>query len=279
MTRNSNRTGPVSLEQELKVLYEISEMVQQSAIEPNSFEEILKKLGKVVDYRSASLFTISKNDSKLEEISTIGRRVDLIDFVKFDLGTGISAWVAKQQRPIMLNNLRKTKGGTHTRSFLSAPIVFVNETVGILNLAHDEPEAFTNRDVEIVGVLTSTLALLIERIDYQKELALKTEELLAKTTELEMAKKKLLSVQQVQNTNELVVTLNQKINNPLAIIAGNAQFLLMTMKNSSGSVLKRLKAIDKEAANILTITEQLRDFHAGHQIGKTNLEYSEIKRL
>jgi len=50
--------------------------------------------------------------------------------------------------------------------------------------------------------------------------------------------------------------LGQKLNNPLAIIAGNAQFLLMTMKNSDGSVIKRLKAIDNEATSLISLAEQ-----------------------
>ena len=72
------------------------------------------------------------------------------------------------------------------------------------------------------------------------------------------AQAKLIELEKKQTAADMAATLNHEINNPLAIIAGNAQFLLMTMKNSNPSIMKRLKAIDKEASAIAQITEKFR---------------------
>ena len=247
----------INPEQELKILNEISELVQHSEPQIESLEKILKCLGKIVDFRSASLYLISDESSQLEEVCSVGRKVDLIDFVSFDMGSGISAWVAKHKRPIVLNNLRKSRGGTHTKSFLSVPLIFGCKVTGVINLAHDEPDSFSRRDTETVATASSIISLLLERISYQETIAKMSNELEALKNDVKVAKQQKTESEQFLSFESLASVLRKKINNPLAIITGNAQFLLMTLKNSPSSVIKRLQAIDKETSVIATFVESL----------------------
>ncbi len=257
MPRTQLKTGQISLRDELKSIYEISSLVQESPVDNSSFEEILKELGNLVDYRSASLFVVSKESGKLEEIFTIGETVDLIDFVNFNMGRGISAWVAQKKRHIVLNNLRKSRGGTRTKSFLSVPIVLAGEVTGVINLAHDEPDSFTKSDAEIVRIASSSLALLIERIAHKNSESRLQKKLDSLSDELATTREKLAEFEKLHSSSEVAEALNKKIKNPLAIIAGNAQFLLMTMKNPGNSVMNRLKAIDREVCNVIEMTKSL----------------------
>lgn len=246
------------LDGELGALGEISRTIQEADISEESYEEILKSIGRIIDFRSASLFMFSRETGKLDEICTIGHRVDLIDFVEFDMGQGISAWVAQKRRPILLNNLRKSKGGVHIRSFLSVPIVYGNEIIGVINLAHDEPEAFARRDSDVLGIISTLFALLSERIYHKKFEACARAEIETLNEQLNKTRTEMVKMENIRGGGDLLDSLSKKLANPLAIIAGNAQFLLMTMKNSSGSVIRRLKAIDKEASNIIALTSNLR---------------------
>jgi len=255
-SRSSEKRDYFGVAGELKALCEISEAVQEVGISENSFEEILKKVGGIIDFRSASLFMFSRETGKLDEICTIGHRVDLINFVEFDMGMGISAWVAQKRRPILLNNLRKSKGGIHTRSFLSVPIVFMDEIIGVINLAHDEPDAFTRRDADILGIVSTLFALLSERICHKKFETCARAEIDSLNEQLKKTRIEMTKMENIRGAGDLSESLCKQIANPLAIIAGNAQFLLMTMKNSSSSVIRRLKAIDKEASNIIALTDQ-----------------------
>lgn len=259
MSEDLRKAKSIAGDKELKILGEISSIVQQAAPEKASLEEALRCLGKIVDFRSASVYLISRETGKLDEVCSVGRKVDLIGFVNFDMGNGISAWVAKHRRPIVLNNLRKSKGGTHTKSFLSVPMISGREILGVINLAHDEPDSFTRRDSEIVSTVSSMIALIVERISHQQLLAEKSNQLEQVLQELAIAVKHQAGGEEIHNPSDLLLVLNQRIGNPLAIISGNAQFLLMTMKNSSGSVVKRLQAIDKEVSNISATIDDLRN--------------------
>lgn len=246
------------LEKELALLYEISSLVQLSPPNKETFEKILKLIGGVIDYRSASLYLMSVETNKLEEAAKIGRSVELISFVKFDQGMGFSAWVAKEKRPVVLNNLRKNHGGANIRSFMSVPMMFKDDLIGVINFSHDQPEAFTERDMQIVGIIAAVTAVTIERMIYEYHLQQKNEQLSVANEELKRTQDVLVELEKKQTATDMAATLNHEINNPLAIIAGNAQFLLMTMKNSNPSIIKRLKAIDKEASAIARIMEKFR---------------------
>ena len=246
------------LETELALLYDISSLVQLSPSNRETFEKILELIGKVIDFRSASLFLVSLETGELQEVAKVGRSVELISFVKFDMGMGFSAWVAKEKRPVVLNNLRKDHDESSTKSFMSIPMIFKNDLIGVINFAHDQTNAFTERDMQIVGIIAAETAVTIERMIYEHQLEKKNSELIETNKKLKQTQAKLIELEKKQTAAEMAATLNHEINNPLAIIAGNAQFLLMTMKNSNPSIIKRLKAIDKEASVIAQITEKFR---------------------
>jgi signal transduction protein with GAF and PtsI domain len=256
VSQSAQKSSTRNPEHELKTLSKISKSVQESQIKEDSFTIILRQIGDLVDFRSASLYMMSKSTNKLEEICVIGKPINLIDFVKFDMGSGISAWVAQKRRPILLNNVRKSENGTNIRSFLSIPISISQEISGVLNLAHDEPDAFTKHDAELLGVVASMLALLAERINHQrfesdKEAEIESLQQKAGSIEDNIGAEDEASVEQ-QGSNRLI---KKKINNSLAIIAGNAQFLMMCMKNADQSVFRRLQAIDRETSSILNLTD------------------------
>jgi len=156
----------------------------------------------------------------------------------------------------VLNNLRK--GHDNMRSFMSVPMIFRDELIGVINFANEEPEAFTPRDMQLVGIIAAETAVTIERMIYENRLEKKNQELLVANERLNEAQSKLIELSKKQIAAAMAVTLNHEINNPLAIIAGNAQFLLMTMKDAHPSIVRRLKAIDKEASTIAQITERFR---------------------
>lgn len=257
LQRGLEKSQYFGITDELKALFELSRTVQESEISEDSFESILKSVGELIDFRSASLFMFSRETGKLDEICTIGHRVDLIDFVEFDMGSGLSAWVAQKKRPILLGNLRKSRGGVNARSFLSMPIVFADEIIGVINLAHDESEAFSRRDSEILGVVSTLFALLLERVNHKKTENITRAEIESLNEQLGKTRIQMAKLENTQSSGNISDHFQRQVANPLAIIAGNAQFLLMTMKNSPASVIRRLKAIDREASNISALASSI----------------------
>jgi len=246
------------MDEELALLYDISNLVQNSQPCRGTYEDLLKLVGRGIDFRAASLYILSPETGKLEEAASVGRTVDLIGFVKFEMGMGFSAWVAKERRPIMLNNLRKNIGGTGIRSFLSVPMILKDELVGVFNLAHDQPDSFTERDLHLSGIIAIEIGVSVERMIFENKLAKKEKELREAEEKLNSLRADLNELERRQASADTYSIINDDISNWLAIIAGNAQFLIMTMKNSHPSILKRLRAIDEAATSIVQLSDKRR---------------------
>ncbi len=258
MPRTRKDSPTPQMDEELALLYDISNLVQNSPPCRSTYEDLLKLIGRGIDFRAASLYILSPETGKLEEAASVGRTVDLIGFVKFEMGMGFSAWVAKERRPILLNNLRKNMGGTGIRSFLSVPMILKDELVGVFNLAHDQPDSFTQRDLHLSGIIAIEIGVSVERMIFESRLAKKENELREAEEKLMSIRADLDDYKKRQANTDTYSIINDEISNWLAIIAGNAQFLIMTMKNSHPSILKRLRAIDEAATSIVQLSEKCR---------------------
>lgn len=255
MKQNQHRDA----EAEMKVLCEMSNLIRLSPPEKETFEKMLKLLSKCIEYSSASLFLTNPQTKQLDNVACVGKSMDLIDFVKFDMGRGFSAYVAKEKRPIFISNLHrksyKSKNGI--RSFVSVPLLVKDELIGVLSLSHINEDAYTKNDLDFLTIFASQAAIFIERMVYQSQLETKNDELEKAQNLLRETQRKLLDTEKLSAISHVATSINHEINNPLAVIAGNTQYLLMTMRNVSPKVKKRLEAIDNEVNNISQVTRKL----------------------
>ncbi|OPX25875.1 MAG: hypothetical protein B1H02_00285 [Candidatus Latescibacteria bacterium 4484_107] len=242
----------------LSVLQEISAIIQ-TPVEHEVFESVLASIRKAIPYTSATLFLLDKETQQLEEVSRAGEKVDLIQSVRFDLGPGFSAWVAKQKKPVLISNLHRKmlKEGKAVRSFLSVPLMVRDQLIGVLNLSHQEPEALGKDEFQLAHIIAAQVAFAIERMLYENELRDKNEQLEEAHKRLKEAQEELIELKEREAISQVVISLNHEINNPLTTIVGNAQFLLMTADKVDKGVAERLETITKEANRISQATHKL----------------------
>ena len=101
---------------------------------------------------------------------------------------------------------------------MSIPMVFKDELIGVINFAHDEANAFTERDMQIVGIIAAETAVTIERMIYEHQLEKKNNELSEANIKLKQTQAKLIELEKKQTATEMAATLNHEINNPLAML-------------------------------------------------------------
>lgn len=253
----------------LDVLSGCCDIIGQRPDGEKVFEKVLNLIGRSVEFSQASLFRLDRKSKQMKEVVSVGKTVDLIDFVKFDSGTGFSAWVAKEKRPILLSSLHRKRGGGTMKSFLSVPLILEDELIGVINLSHIRESAFEKSDVEFLKLASAPISLSLERKHYFSLL----EEL---KSEMEQAKERSSRLEEdicrLKNkvpTSQLLENLNQRIKSPLAEIAQNAQFLLdafsprqentkgHTQKGATSDFKRGLRQIRNEAHQVTKATERL----------------------
>lgn len=258
------------LETGFAVLCEICRLVKESPVEEKTCEKILKLIGRSIEYSSASIFWLDKTKNQIEELSSVGKKVDLIDFVKFNIGSGFSAWVAMEKRPILLPNLRRKRFRNGIRSFLSVPLTLKEDLFGVINLSHIKPNAFGSKELKFLNLIVSPIALGLERMFCQSEMEKKEKELEEIRSYLREIQNELLKMEKGISLSQLLRHLDRKIKNPLLSITENAQFLLDSVSSKSSNSTKsfdqrfkrKLREITTEANQISKATEKLLQINA-----------------
>jgi diguanylate cyclase (GGDEF)-like protein len=94
--------------------------------------------------------------------------VDLIPDVQFDLGQGLSSWIARARRPVLLSGLKhddhdESLPSLRPGSFLSVPLVVGKELLGVVNVGHSQTGVFTEADRDLLAAAASVLCAVLSR--------------------------------------------------------------------------------------------------------------------
>ena len=263
----------------IRVLYEISTLIRSDSKLEDKFRQAIEKVRDAVDCHSVSLFITSRKNGKLEEVATVGTRVDLIESIDFDMGSGFSAWVAKHRRAVLIPNLRESRH-KRFRSFVSTPLISGDNLIGVMNLGHEQPDAFTEENLQFLEIIAEQLALLIERTHFEKELINKNRALVKAQDEIKKQHKQIVEMEKYQVLAQMTASINHEINNPLTTIMGNIELLLMAKPDLDDMVRKKLTTVLSEAKRIAEITQKLRSMKRiviENYIEKTNEKMIDIE--
>jgi len=130
------------------------------------YENILHHIKKTVDFNSASLMVMTEKKKKLKTVAQYNDGCNLIKGIHFKMGSGLSAWLAQKKKIICLPNIHRGARHMHNpiRSYISVPICLKDQLIGMLNLAHVNPNAFGDKEVRTLKHLTQSLASQIYEI-------------------------------------------------------------------------------------------------------------------
>jgi len=240
------------------MLNDIGSLIRSDVRIEEKFKVVLEKVTDAIGCNSASIFLTDVKTDKLEEVATVGTLVELIETVNFDMGSGLSAWVAKQRRSVLLSNLRRNRP-KHFRSFVSTPLISKDKLVGVMNLGHQDPNAFTEENLRLLEIIADQLALVIERTNFEQKLIEKNKALVTAQKEIRMQQKQIIEMEKFQVLAQITASVNHEINNPLTTIMGNIELMLMARPDMEEKDRKILNTILNESKRIGEIIRKLRN--------------------
>jgi diguanylate cyclase (GGDEF)-like protein len=159
--------------QELETLMEVSRIIQTTTRREEAFEKLLQLVRQSIPFENATLFVLNRASNQLVVGTIVGEHIDLIPGVQFDHGFGFSSWVAKQKKPILLNELHRSArdDGPQVGSFLSVPLVVQQELIGVLNLSHPGNQAFSEDHLRLLTLIAGQAAAILQRVLMYEEMA------------------------------------------------------------------------------------------------------------
>jgi sigma-B regulation protein RsbU (phosphoserine phosphatase) len=141
-------------------------------------------LGTLLPYDAAGIFVIQGHKESVEETTVSAtvfraeavRGYDIDDLVELRLkmGEGIIGYVASTGEPVISpdvqNEPRYVNAREETRSEMVAPIISNDEVIGVFDLESDHINAYTPDDLQVLMLLASQVAIIIEKVMLHEQL-------------------------------------------------------------------------------------------------------------
>jgi signal transduction histidine kinase len=221
------------------------------------YRRVFDVLSEAIPYKYAALFLYDDQHRQLRLSAHVGKAVDLVEFVGFEMGRGLSAWVAKERKPIILNQLHAfSRHRFDIRSFLSLPMISGSELIGVLNFGHLEENGFPEDAIPEGMAIASLLAGVLAKNRLILRLSQQNRGMEEMNRQLQQTQQQLMVSERQSAVSATIVSLNHEINNPLMIIEGVLG--LLSSQIDDPAVRQRLSVISQQAERIAATLRKMR---------------------
>jgi len=162
----------------LRMLLDITNKISRSLDLQEVLNLVMDTLDSLIPYDAAGIFVVQCVDKELvaqgEEPCTFkaeavrGYDIDELQDLHLKLGEGFIGSVALSGEPLISHDVRTdpvyVNARDKTRSEMVAPIISNDEVIGVFDLESDELNAYSDDDLDVLNLLASQVAIIIEKV-------------------------------------------------------------------------------------------------------------------
>jgi sigma-B regulation protein RsbU (phosphoserine phosphatase) len=173
-------TVELTVVDKLRLLLDITKKISRSLNLEEVLNLVMDTLDSVIPYDAAGIYIIDghRADEKIDGVfrAEAVRGYDIEDLLELRLkvGEGIIGHVAETAEPVISPDIRHdpryVNARSETRSEMVAPIISNNEVVGVFDLESDKLNAYTDDDLQVLLLLASQVAIIIEKVMLHEQL-------------------------------------------------------------------------------------------------------------
>ncbi len=153
----------------LATIYQIAREVNSNLGLKHCLNSIIDNTVKLLTVERASLMLFDKQKKELKIESAIGISARIVRQVRVKVGEGVSGWVIKTGKPLLINDISKDrrfrpreKGRYYNQSLLSVPLKARGEVIGVLNVNNKRrKQIFTKDDLELLSALANEASIAV----------------------------------------------------------------------------------------------------------------------
>lgn len=176
----------LSVTDKLRLLLDITKKISRSLDLQEVINLVMDTLGSLIPYDAAGIYVIQCRNKPHEQFESPSqsciyraeavRGYDIDDLVELRLkmGEGIIGFVATRGEPVISpdvqNDPRYVNAREETRSEMVAPIISNDEVIGVFDLESDQVNAYTQDDLQVLMLLASQVAIIIEKVMLHEQL-------------------------------------------------------------------------------------------------------------
>jgi phosphoserine phosphatase RsbU/P len=163
----------------LRMLLDITKTISRSLDLDEVLNLVMDTLGSLIPYDAAGIYLIefSPEDKspyvfKSKAIRGYQLSFELIE-PRLKMGEGFLGTVAQTGKPIISHDVSKDEryfaARDLTRSEMLAPIISNDKVIGVFDLESDDLDAYSDEDLSVLQLLTSQVAIIIEKVRLHEE--------------------------------------------------------------------------------------------------------------
>jgi len=168
----------------LRMLLDITKKISRSLDLQEVLNLVMDTLDSLIPYDAAGIFLVKcapksvvaegEEPCVFQAESVRGYDIDELTNLHLKLGEGLIGQVALTSEPITSPDVRKDpnyiNARSETRSEMVAPIISNTEVIGVFDLESDELNAYSEDDLEVLLLLASQVAIIIEKVMLHEQL-------------------------------------------------------------------------------------------------------------
>src|SRR5256885_17617 len=162
----------------LRMLLDITKKISRSLDLQEVLNLVMDTLDSLIPYDAAGIFLVKCSDKStvaegeepcvFQAESVRGYDIEELTNLHLKLGEGLIGQVALTSEPVTSPDVRRNpnyiNARSETRSEMVAPIISNTEVIGVFDLESDELNAYSNDDLEVLMLLASQVAIIIEKV-------------------------------------------------------------------------------------------------------------------
>lgn len=180
------RPAGLSVVDKLRMLLDITKTISRSLDLEEVLSLVMDTLDSLIPYDAAGIYLVKCSrpvvqweggpDETCVFHTEAVRGYDIADLqeLRLKMGEGLIGHVALSGKPFISPDVRKEpryiNARAGTRSELVAPIISNEEVIGVFDLESDELDAYADHDVEVLMLLASQVAIIIEKVMLHEQL-------------------------------------------------------------------------------------------------------------
>ncbi len=208
-------------------------------------KKLVEKTSSILAAEISSIMLLDKKENELVLKLAKGIKEEVVKNVKIRLGEGVAGMVAKEARPLLVEDVKKhpelktrDSRSYKTDSFISVPLVVGTEVLGVVNVTDKiDKTSFTKEDLDVLMSIATNAAASIKNSTLYEEL------------------KRLSSVK-----SDFITTLSHELKGPLFNVRGAIGILLKDSYNMLNEEQARFLSIAKDnIERLLRLIDDLLD--------------------
>jgi sigma-B regulation protein RsbU (phosphoserine phosphatase) len=177
------RTEGLTLAAKLRMLLEITRKISRSLDLEEVLAQVMDTLDQLLPYDAAGIYII-RRDPHISEGGTAslvfhaeavrGYDIEEMMELRLKLGEGLIGWVAQTGESVVVSDVkadpRYFNARKETRSEVIAPVISNDSVIGVFDLESDDLNAYTEDDKQLLMLLASQVAIIVEKAMLHEQL-------------------------------------------------------------------------------------------------------------